>query len=182
MQPISKEDIESMRKSGYDPISIREAEEQLSRYERGLVICDQIRSAFEGVTLGNGVGMQQSIGLDDYEDEDTLAKYRSYDEKQDWGKIPLSALNRASGGLCYFDAEGMRFHLPAYLIADLKGEYHFGMAFNLTHLSDHCVSQFELLNPAQRQCIRAFLLHIADDPDYEYDRDDIQRALESYWI
>ena len=181
MQPISQDEINAMRESGYDPATIREAEERLSRFERGMVIAEQIRAAFAGVTLGNGVGMQESRGKDDYEDHETLAKYRSYDEKDDWQRIPLSELNRASGGLCFFDAEGMRFHLPAYLIADLRGEYNFGMAFNLTHLSDYSASQFELLNGTQRDAVRAFLLHIREDPDYEFDRDDIDRALASYW-
>jgi len=181
MTSITQADIDSMRKNGYDPVTIRGAEARLLRFEQGSVIADQIRAAFAGVTLGNGVGMQESRGKDDYEDDETLAKYRSYDEKDDWQKIPLSELNRASGGLCFFDAEGMRFHLPAHLIADLRGEYNFGMAFILTHLSDHCLTQFELLGPEQRRSVRAFLLHILNDPDYEFDREDIQRALDSYW-
>ena len=170
-----------MRENGYDPATIREAEEQLRRFEQGMVMVEQIRSAFAGVTLGNGVGMQESRGKDDYADEETLAKYRFYDEREDWQKIPLSELNCSSGGLCFFDAEGMRFHLPAYLIADLRGEFNFRMAFNLTHLSDHSLTQFELLNPEQRRCVRAFLIHILDDPSYPFDRDVIQIALDSYW-
>ena len=171
-----------MRESGYDPQTIREAEARLRLFERGLELADRIRSAFAGVTLGDGVGLTESKGKDDYKDDETLAKYRSYDEKDDWQKLLLSELNSASGGLCFFDAEGMRFHLPAYLIADLRGEYNFGMAFNLTHLSDQCLTQFELLDPEQRQCVRAFLIHILDDPDYEFEREDIQRALDSYWL
>lgn len=182
MEPISQDDIKTMRENGYDPATIREAEERLRRFEQGMVIADQIRVAFAGVTLGNGVGMQESRGKDDYEDEETLAKYRSNDEKDDWQKIPLSELNRASGGLCFFDAEGMRFHLPAYLIADLRGEYNFGMDFNLTHLSEHCLEQFSLLNTEQRRCVRDFLIHILDDPDYGLFNDDrIHDALHSYW-
>lgn len=182
MQPISENDIRTMRESGYDSQTIREAEARLRLFERGLELTERIRSAFAGVTLGDGVGLTESKGKDDYEDDETLAKYRSYDEKDDWQKLLLSDLNSAIGGLCFFDAEGMRFHLPAYLIADLRGEYNFGMAFNLTHLSDHCLTQFELLNPEQRQCVRAFLIHILDDPDYEFEREDIQRALDSYWL
>lgn len=181
MEPISKHDIKKMRENGYDPLTIREAEERLRHFEQGLVIADQIRVAFAGVTLGNGVGIKESRGEDDHADEETLAKYRSNDEKDDWQKIPLSELNSAIGGLCFFDAEGMRFHLPAYLIADLRGEYNFGMDFILTHLSDHGLTQFELLSPEQRRCVRAFLIHILDDPDYEFGREDIQRALDSYW-
>ena len=76
----------------------------------------------------------------------------------------------------------MRFHLPAYLIADLRGLYNFGMAFSITHLSDHSKSQFELLSPEQRKAVRAFLLHISKEPDYEFERPQIFKALNEYWI
>lgn len=181
MQPITQEEIHEMRRRGYDPATIREAEERLSLLKRGMGIAGQIRAAFAGVTLGNGVGLREACGLDDHEDAETLAKLRSTDEKNDWRKIPLSALNNAYEALSYFDAEGMRFHLPAYLIADLQGEFNVDMAAIYTHLSDYSLKQFELLNPEQRQCIRAFLIHILDDPDYGFDREKIQSALDSYW-
>lgn len=181
MEPICQDDIKKMRERGYDIVTIRRAEARLRQFEQGLVIADQIRAAFKGVTLGGGVGLEESCGIDDFEDEETLAKYRSGDEKDDWQRIPISKLNYSGGGLCFFDAEAMRFHLPAYLIADLRGEYNFGMAFNLTHLSDHSVSKFEFLNGTQRSAVRAFLLHIREDPDYAFDLDDIDRALVSYW-
>ena len=34
----------------------------------------------------------------------------------------------------------MRFHLPAFMNAEIKGEYRWGMAFALTHLSDYTVA------------------------------------------
>ncbi len=171
-----------MKKNGYDPATIREAEARLQLFERGFQIADQVRNAFSGVTLGSGVGLQESQGLDDYEDGETLARYRSIDEKDHWDRIPPSELNRAHSGLSFFDAEGMRFHLPAYLIADLKGEYHFGLDFNLTQLEEHGRSQFSLLNEEQRLAVTAFLLHILDDPDYEFNRTKIQSALLNYWL
>jgi hypothetical protein len=180
MQPISQDEVNAMRERGYDPSTIREAEAKLLRFERGMVIADQILAAFGGVTLGNGVGMEESRGLDDYEDEATLAKYRFSDEKDDWRRIPLTELTGCSGGLCFFDAEGMRFHLPAYLIAELHG-VDCGTVFSLTRLGDYGASQFELLNGAQRDAVRAFLLYIREDPDYEYERKRIDKALASYW-
>jgi len=179
---ISQDDIDAMRANGYDPGTILEAENQLQHCARGSKIADRIRSAFSGVTLGKGVGLKESRGKDDYEGAETLAKYRANDEKDDWERIPIEELNNASGGLCFFDAEGMRFHLPAYLIADLRGEYNFGMDFNLTHLSEHCLEQFALVNREQRQCVRDFLIHILDDPDYGlFNNERIHAALHSYW-
>ncbi|PUA27451.1 MAG: hypothetical protein B0W54_12800 [Cellvibrio sp. 79] len=44
----------------------------------------------------------------------------------------------------------MRFHLPAFLIAELKNEFQFDIWFHLTHLSEYKESQFELLDAEQR--------------------------------
>ena len=93
----------------------------------------------------------------------------------------MEALNWCFSSLSFFDAEGMRFHLPAFLIADLKGEYQFGMDDHLAHMSDLSISQFASLTTAQRSAVRAFLFHIMDDPDYQFGRVEIEKALQEYW-
>lgn len=181
MKYPSPTDIAEMKARGYDPLTIAEAEQQSKRWNRAQQVAVAIEAAFLGVTLGRGIGLQEAQGLDDYEDAGTRASYRDNDEKDDWHRITPEALNRCNSSLSFFDAEGMRFHLPAYLLADLRGEYGFGMAFCLTHLSDHTLNQFVLLSSKQRAAIRAFLLHIGDDPDYEFDRPHIVRALNECW-
>jgi hypothetical protein len=181
MKYPSSADIAAMKANGYDRSTIHDAEEQAERWPEAEQLCQTIREAFADVRLGDGVGLKQGRGLDDYEDEATCARYRAEDEKEDWSRIPVAALNHFHSSLSFFDAEGMRFHLPAFLIADLHGDYGFGMDFCLTHLSDHRLSQFVLLSDAQRKAVRAFLLFILDDPDYQFDREDILKALDSYW-
>lgn len=144
-------------------------------------LCNRIREAFAGVALGRGIGLQQAQGIDDYEDEAKCAHYRASDEKEDWSRIPVSELNRCNSSLSFFDAEGMRFHLPAFLIADLHGTYGFGMAICLTQSHDY-VRYFGLLSDSQRKVVREFLLHISKEPDYEFHRPHIIRALQEYWI
>lgn len=173
-------DIAEMKARGYDPNTIAEAEQQSKRWTSAQEVCRVIEAAFAGVTLGAGVGLQEAQGLDDYAAAETCAAYRANDEKDDWHRISAEALGRCNSSLSFFDAEGMRFHLPAYLIADLRGEYGFGMAFCLTQTSDYD-RYFRLLSGAQRGAVRAFLLHILDDRDYEFDRPHILRALDEYW-
>src|SRR5688500_17196676 len=84
-------------------------------------LCDLIREAFAGVKLGNGIGLQEAQGIDDYADKETCARYRAGDEKEDWTRIPAEELSRCNSSLSFFDAEGMRFHLPAFLVAELQG-------------------------------------------------------------
>jgi hypothetical protein len=142
-------------------------------------LCKTIRDAFAGVKLGNGIGLRQAQGIDDYDDAATCARLRAGDEKEDWSRITVEELNRCNSSLSFFDAEGMRFHLPAFLIAELCGEYHFGMAFCLTQCSDY--KRFDLLSNVQRNAVRTFLLHISNQADHDFDRPHIIRALGEYW-
>lgn len=96
-------------------------------------IAQLVRSAFSGVTLGNGVGLLQDQGIDDYADKATLAAYRKQDAKNDWSRIPVSSLSQCYSSLSFFDAAGMRFHLPAYLIADLENTLNQEVIFCLTY-------------------------------------------------
>ncbi len=142
---------------------------------------EEILRAFSGVTLGGGVGLGEAQGLDGYEDEAARAARRRQDEKDDWRFIRPADLNRCNSSLSFFDAEGMRFHLPAFLLADLDGVYEFGMAFHLTHLDSYGIRQFSLLSPEQRAAVRSYLQHISTEDEYAFERPAILRALVEYW-
>jgi len=141
----------------------------------------RIHEAFAGVTLGNGIGLHEAQTIDDYKDAATRAAERAGDEKEDWKTIPVSDLNACYSSLSFFDAEGMRFHLPAYLIAALDGEYLQDLSFQLAFLNDYTIGQFALLSSEQRAAVRAYLLHIVDDEAFDFSRPQIVRALDEYW-
>ncbi len=141
-----------------------------------------ITKTFEGVNLKEGIGLSQAGAIDDYETDEVNAACREKDEKENWIRISSADLNKYYSSLSFFDAKGMRFHLPAYMIAELKGEYFFGMAFALTHLSDYPKTQFAELNLKQRQAVREFLFWLSANEDYDYNKPHIERALRDYWI
>jgi hypothetical protein len=139
----------------------------------------KIREAFRGVTLGNGVGLLQGQakdgGMKGLEE-------RLQDEKLDWTRLRVTELNECSSSLSFFDAEGMRFHLPAFLIAELNDRLdRTPFIFHLTNLSDYSKSQLSMLSAAQREAVREFLLFRHADPEHEYDWPEIQKALATYW-
>ena len=101
-------------------------------------------------------------------------------KRQDWSRISAKALNECNSSLSFFDDEGMRFHLPAYLLGDLNGSYEYGMAFVLTQASSR-EEQFGLLNKEQRETVRTYLKFIENEPEYAFDREDIRNALNNYW-
>ena len=84
-----------------------------------------------------------------------------------------------NSSLSFFDPKGMRFHLPAYLIAQISGEFD-GLEYRLTQL-DGRRSNFALFSEEQREAVRRFLRFIVTDSDYKDDWKDIQKALAGYW-
>lgn len=181
-------DIAEMKARGDDPSVIAEAERLSERWVAAEQVCQTIDAAFAGVALGIGFGLREAKGMDDYAGEEACAVYRANDEKEDWRHITADALNQCEISLSYFNPSGMRFHLPAYLIADLRGDLDFGMEFHLTRLSDNDIRQFALLSSAQRAAVRAYLLHILDDLDDPNDqpideiyRVNIVRTLTGFW-
>jgi hypothetical protein len=153
----------------------------VDRAARADAICSAIREAFAGVRLGGGVGLREGQALDDYADAATRGVYRANDEKEDWERISAEELRQCHSSLSFFDAEGMRFHLPRFLVADLRGEYSFGLSFTLTNLSDYTRAQLAALSAEQRRSVRMYLLHLLDDPDEAFDRERIEEALRSFW-
>jgi hypothetical protein len=144
-------------------------------------VSKKIRDAFQNVTLGNGVGLIEGDAIDDYADDATRKAYRFKDEKINWERIPVEALNHYHASLSFFDAEGMRFHLPAFLIAELNDDLKSSVVFHLTHLNDFARGKLGMLSHGQREAIREFLLFIRDKPDYRFDRPDIERELLDFW-
>ncbi|MCY0964084.1 DUF6714 family protein [Parathalassolituus penaei] len=140
-----------------------------------------ITSVFDSVVLGNGVGLFQAQAIDDYKSEAEQQESRLSDEKQDWRLISIADLNKCNSSLSFFDAEGMRFHLPAFLVAELKGEYDFGIDFCLAHLSGYRESQFLLLNAEQRASIRELLNYMFNLDPEGFSSIDIVNALIGFW-
>jgi hypothetical protein len=141
----------------------------------------QITTAFNNVKLEDGIGLSEANAIDDYKDEAFKNECKKNDEKLKWSAIPSTELNEYYNSLSFFDSKGMRFHLPAFMICEIKGEYRFGMSFVLTHLSDYTKSQFSLLSKAQKQAVKLFLEYLFEHPDYEYEKPEIKRAIEEYW-
>jgi hypothetical protein len=180
MKRISPAELAEMRARGFDRVLLEHASEAVERGRLADKLITKISESFRGITLGDGVGLQQAQGLDDYEDEATCAAYREGDEKENWQAISSDELFRCNSSLSFFDAEGMRFHLPAYLISALSGDDDW-ITFHLTRLDAHGRSYFSALSPIQRHAVREFLLFIRDDEDHQFDRSKIDQALDTYW-
>lgn len=141
-----------------------------------------IEAAFKDVQLGEGTGLMEAQRLDDYADSATKARYRESDEKLDWSLIDAAHLDRCSSSLSFFDAAGMRFHLPAFLCTDLRDSLQccdvtLFLATSIYYLGP---SQFELLTPQQREAVREYLwFNLSFN---QFLSSSIEAALENYWM
>jgi hypothetical protein len=156
-----------------------------------------LEDAFRGVALGEGVSLHETPVLDSYGTAEERRAAREPDEKHDWRRLihePDLArlLSVGYSGLSFFDAAGLRFHLPACLsriIADPEGAFvydmlesvlfHLAGIFELPALAPHRREQLAILDPAQRACVREVLIYFRDV--MEVDDEALARAIVGYW-
>ena len=181
MENNAQTKIDRIRAGGFDHGTTQQTKSDEARLEEIGNLCERVQKAFAGVKLGVGIGLFEGKAIDDYETEEVRRQAREKDEKESWEQIESKHLNACYSSLSFFDSLGMRFHLPAFIIADLRGEYAMGMAFTLTDLNDHTCKKFGLLSLAQRRVIREFLQFLRTEPHSEFYYDDIDRALNDFW-
>jgi len=126
----------------------------------------KIRNAFEYVKLEDGVGLWEGQGIDDYADKKTIIELRNKDERNNWDNIPYKDLVYCQSSLSFFDAKGMRFCLPKFLIFDLLEEELCekegnppDVTFTLGHKlnEEHQKNRFSLFDNKQIECIIDYL-------------------------
>ncbi len=165
----------------------------------------EIEAAFSGVVLGDGVGLHEGQGLDDYRPREELVSIRDKDEHLDWRRIPPTELRRCESSLSFFDAEGMRFHLPAFMVSDLRGQSSLGPLHSLVHRFtnddmdvvvqvaevwrgsgepnktwfEHGAARFSAFTEVQVVAVVSYLTFKAEVDEYERER--IHQALANFW-
>lgn len=146
----------------------------------------EIETAFEGVTLEDGIGLWEAQGHDDRLSPAECNKLRQDDEKHDWQNIPAVDIYKAQSSPSFFDAKGMRFHLPQFMLLQLgvfeeevneimqnkslrvmAPDIDFHLTWSLSKASSnseiekrmfhHKDSQFSALNKAQIQAVIHYL-------------------------
>lgn len=157
--------------------------------ERQCLLLQMIEDAFRGVELGDGVSLHETIAIDNYEGAAQREASRALDEKQDWRKL-LGAPELVEivyvGGLSFYDAAGLRFHLPAYLslaviAPDREDTSNVleSLMFHLTDSSDYNLARFSILDGPQRQCVREVLVFLRSE--HELESTELDQAIAGYW-
>lgn len=167
--------------SGSSNRVVTEAEMEAARELclRGEKLEEEIRAAFAHCTLGDGIGLWEADALDDGAKHDELLLARARDERGDWQRIPTEDLYRAYAALCFSDALGFQFLLPAFMIADLHGYFDEKALMYLSHTRDD--RRLSILNDRQVKTVIDFLeLHL-DDQRCKFHHQSINEALTVFW-
>jgi hypothetical protein len=130
-------------------------------------LIQKIQIAFKDVKLEDGIGLWEGQGLDNYADQKTMLELREKDERNNWNNIPYKDISLCQSSLSFFDAKGMRFCLPKFLLLDILAEQLYqeqgisspDVIFTLSCNSndDYQKSRFSLFNKQQIECIIHFL-------------------------
>ena len=125
----------------------------------------QIREAFHGIELEVGISLHQALVLDDYGTREELDAARVGDEHHDWQKlIALPEIDRVlDNAISFFDALGMRFHLPVCLTLLVTRTEECDSL--LRSLRPYHFQAHQLLTEVQRQCVRDVRAYVVSHVD-----------------
>jgi len=154
-----------------------------------------LRATFGSVPFPSHQGLRGAMARDDHASDSEVASITAdQDFHGEWWQIPREELWECSLALSFLDAAGVWFYLPAYLemALDDVGK----RRLSVLQLIDTAIDDPELrayreerlcgLSDAQRQvCVRVLRFlrsQLIDDPSTQFERDDIDRALnDPYW-
>jgi hypothetical protein len=132
----------------------------------------EIEAAFNGVSREEGVTLHETYVIDSGGNERWRAKARRKDTEMRWLDVPDEEIEKASAALCFLDAKGFRYYIPAYMVWTLRNYRTTSSlsADNTIYAFSHKTvdndGRFELLDAAQRRAICRFLRHFTrSDPD-----------------
>jgi hypothetical protein len=147
------------------------------------LVIERIERAFAGVGLGCGVSLREADVIDDYGTDTERKQARAQDEQDDWRRIPEDLIARYHWCLPFLDAEGMRFHLPAYMRFALR-RYRdsTSMSIDFTiYALDREDDRLRGLTTPQRAAVRQFLKFMAFNGGRHVDSGAAKHALEVVW-
>ncbi len=159
----------------------------MSKRLRKKKVLREIEHAFKGVTLGDGVSLHETVEVDDYRRVLPGSTTREIDEISDWQQLVGSdnILNLCwSGGMTFMDGKGFKFHIPAYLVMDIRthklGDISSSMIFNLTKPSKSRAEGFKLFNQNQRRAVFNAVLYLHEFEVTPLDDEELA-GLYEYW-
>lgn len=140
------------------------------------------------------MSLHETIVIDRYGGPDERRGAREPDEKHDWRKLvgdPELKRVTGIGGMCFYDAAGLRFHLPAYLSLAViepdrpdSGNVVADLIFTTAGVSDYNRERLAVLNVPQRSCVKdvlKFLRAVYNYPENGPLMEEMDQAINGFW-
>ncbi len=149
-----------------------------------------IEAAFENVLLENGIGVYESVAMEDYTDQEEIERERARDRQSwlNWQDIPDEILSKYYSVLCFVDPQGMKYLLPAFMRFTVKN---FDMSNSLSldsaiYILDNGLKivggDADFLTKPQKSAIAKFLKFMLVEAGDKYIHAGIaSRAYEQHW-
>jgi hypothetical protein len=145
----------------------------------------EIRVAFRGVTLGQGLSLREAQRADGFQKDVPEGRGIIHDSSQ----VPLDHLERDC--TAHLDAIGFRYYIPALMLSVLD-HYESASMRVIGTLSglypkkdsawEYHINRYSLLNDAQKSAIAHFLSELPKLVDLDSEHQKIvPRALRNYW-
>ena len=143
-----------------------------------------IAEAFSNLEVGEGIGMLEAYGIDIYVGPEDRSSRRERDERRRWQSISNAELNANYCSFWFCDAKGGLFLLPAYLLADLRGEYDFdfvGSVVRSITVRRHTPlpAWIDKLNEGQRSALCNVFELLKSHPDFHSRQDKLSTVVAS---
>ena len=143
-----------------------------------------IRRAFERTRLGNGITIHEADLEGCYTDDSERSHARAKDDEVVWSDVPDWKIERFPSVMPFFDPEGYRFYIPAYMIWTLKNwrTTDLFIADSVIWSFGYKESAFEdgrrkAMSPVQLHAAYRFVKHFCD---FSGDKEP-RHAMETFW-
>lgn len=143
---------------------------QVELRDLGKSVIVDIQTAFNNVSIEDGVTISEAYAIDSYQTEEVIREARKRDTYSKWQDLDTVSMDPGGSALTFMDPIGFRFHFPAYLIHDIHERIGIGTVqasnceplFYLQADGESSLRYFSLFNYEQKRCCALFLVFVAE--------------------
>jgi len=147
----------------------------------------EIKTAFEGVLLKDGIGINQADRIETRQRDVLIQKGRNLDRMwwTEWTDIQDKYVSSYSDVMYYMDSAGIKWVLPAYMTYIVnhykEGSFSIDSTIYVLEAGGLGVDKVDLYTDAQRKVIAKFLQFIVEVGEAYVDVESAQNALDKVW-
>jgi len=150
-------------------------------------LIEEIKTAFEGVLLKDGIGINQADRIELQQRDVLIQKGRNLDRLwwTQWTEIENKYISSYSDVMYYMDSAGLKWVLPAYMTYIVKhykeGSFSIDSTIYVLEAGGLGVDKIDLYTDAQRKVIAKFLTFMVNVGKEWVDVESAQNALDKVW-